>query len=44
MEERLRRDEDMLCFWEVGKFQGWITGALQADSVWGGKVCLDKTA
>lgn len=30
--------------WEVGKFQGWITGALQADSVWGGRVCLDKTA
>lgn len=42
--ERQRRGGTMLRFWEVGKFQGWITGALQADSVWGGRVCLDKKA
>lgn len=42
--ERQRRGDMMLWVWEVGKFQGWITGALQADSVWGGRVCLDKTA
>lgn len=35
--------EEVMRVREVGKFQGWIKGALQAGSVWGGRVCLDKT-
>lgn len=42
--EEDRRGDMMLRFWEAGKFQGWITEALHADSVRGGRVCLDKTA
>ena len=42
--ENKGRGDVMLRLWEVGKFQSWITGALQADSVRGGRVCLDKTA
>lgn len=44
VEKAIRRGDTILWVWEVGKFQGWITAALQADSVWGGRVCLDKTA
>lgn len=38
------RGDMILRVGEVGKFQGWITAALEADNVWGGRVCLDKTA
>lgn len=41
---RGERKTEVMRFWEVVKFQGWITEALQADDVCSGSVCREKNS